>query len=172
MTAYYKRAVHVFAGASDLIKYYINKRKDEQWEGDPEAISRICAVAACMEIVQAMEEWAEAKTRALLDRYGPQRYGVSEENLDRWNRVEGNTLPYIERTLHIQASVTRQNKDYDPYPKHIISDGDGWAYLNLNELEKKVVETELSRPMNVAWYRNQSRNLNASLSIPYYLNGE
>ena len=26
--------------------------------------------------------------------------------------------------------------------------------------------------MNVAWYRNQSRNLNAALSIAYFINGE
>ena len=32
------------------------------------------------------------------------------------------------------------------------------------------MKTELSRSLNVAWYRNQSRNLNASLSIPYELN--
>ena len=39
-------------------------------------------------------------------------------------------------------------------------------------MEKKVVETELDKPMTVAFYRNQSRNLNASLSIPYEINGE
>lgn len=47
------------------------------------------------------------------------------------------------------------------YPKHIISDDEGWAYLKLNDLEEKVVQTELSRTLNVAWYRNQPRNLNA-----------
>ena len=68
------------------------------------------------------------------------------------------------------ASITRQNKEYKAYPKHIISDDEGWAYLKLNDLEEKVVQTELSRTLNVAWYRNQSRNLNASLAIPYKLN--
>ena len=135
-------------------------------------VGRICAVAACVEIVQGLEDWAGNKTRELLDTYSPQRYAVSEENKEKWTRIEGNTLPYVERTLSIQASITRQNKDYDAYPKHIISDADGWAYLKLNDLEKKIVRTELARPLNVAWYRNQSRNLNASLSIPYLLNGE
>jgi len=173
MVVYYKRAVSVFAGASDLIKFYINKRKDDDELGtDTEAIGRICAVAACIEIVQAMEDWAEDKTNDLLNIYGPQRYAVSEENKEKWDRIEGNTRPYIERTLSIQASVARQNKEYDAYPKHIISDADGWAYLKLNDLEKKVVRTELARSLNVAWYRNQPRNLNASLSIPYSINGE
>lgn len=89
---------------------------------------------------------------------------------ERGDRIEGNTKPYIERNLNVQASITRQNKEYKAYPKHIISDDEGWAYLKLNDLEEKVVQTELSRTLNVAWYRNQSRNLNASLAIPYKLN--
>lgn len=172
LVSYYKHAVSVFSGASDLIKYCINRRKNDEFDTDANAIARIAAVGYCMEIVQAMEEWAEKKTDELLSIYGPQRYAVSEENKAKWDRIEGNTKPYIERNLSVQASITRQNKDYKAYPKHIISDDEGWAYLNLNDLEEKVVQTELSRSLNVAWYRNQSRNLNASLAIPYELNGK
>lgn len=172
LVSYYKHAVSVFAGASDLVNYCINKRKEDELDSDAEAISRIAAVGYCLEIIQAMETWAEKKTDELLSIYGPQRYAVSEENKAKWDRIEGNTKPYIERNLSVQASITRQNKEYDAYPKHIISDDTGWAYLNLNDLEKKVVRTELARSLNVAWYRNQSRNLNASLAIPYMLNDE
>ena len=172
LTSYYRHAVTVFADASDIIKHYINRRMSENYDSDLQAIARIAAVGYCLEIVQAMEQWAEDKTDYLLSKYGSQRYAVSEENRARWDRIEGNTKPYIERNLSIQASVTRQNKEYDKYPRHIITAEDGWAYLNLNDLEKKVVETELNKAVTVAWYRNQSRNLNASLSIPYKLNGE
>ncbi len=172
LTSYYKHAVNVFAGASDLIKYYINRRTSEHGESDQEAISRIAAVGYCMEIVQAMEQWAENKTECLLSIYGPQRKIVSEDNRAKWDRIEGNAKPYIERNLSIQASITRQNKEYDKYPKHIISDDNGWAYLKLNDLEQKVVFTELNRSISVAFYRNQPRNLNASLAIAYELNGE
>ena len=122
--------------------------------------------------IRDRESWAEKKTNDLLSIYGPQRYAVSEENKATWDRIEGNTKPFIERPLSVQASITRQNKDYDTYIKHIISDESGWAYLKLNDIEQKVVMTELARPLNVAWYRNQSRNLNASLAIPYMLNNE
>lgn len=172
LVTYYKHAVNVFSGASDLIKYCINRRKNDKLDSDAQAIGRIAAVGYCMEIVQAMEEWAEKKTDELLSIYAPQRYAVSEENKAKWDRIEGNTKPYIERNLNVQASITHQNKDYKAYPKHIISDDEGWAYLNLNDLEEKVVQTELSRALNVAWYRNQSRNLNASLAIPYELDGK
>lgn len=172
MDVFYRKAVNVLAGASDMVKYYINRRMDDELDTNASAIGRICAVTACVEVVHGLENWAEDKTRELLDTYSPQRYAVSEENREKWDRIEGNTRPYIERTLSIQASVIRQNKEYDAYPKHIISDADGWAYLKLNDLERKVIRTELARSLNVAWYRNQSRNLNASLSIPYYLNGE
>ena len=172
LTSYYKHVVTVFAGASDMVKHYINRRMSEHYDSDSQAIARIAAVGYCLEIVQAMELWAEDKTDYLLSNYGSQRYRVSEENRTKWDRIEGNTKPYIERNLSIQASITRQNKEYDNFPRHIITADDGWAYLNLNDLEKKVVATELGKAGTVAWYRNQSRNLNASLSIPYELNGE
>lgn len=171
LTAYYRHAISTFAGASDVVKHYINMRMSEQFDSYESSIARISAVSYCMEIVQAMEQWAEQKTEYLLSKYGPQRFNVSEDNRAKWDRIEGNTKPYIERNLSIQASITRQNKDYDPYPKHIITADDGWAYLNLNDLEKKVVNTELDNAITLAFYRNQSRNLNASLSIPYELNG-
>lgn len=169
---YYKHAVDVFKGASDLIKYCINKRKDDEYDSDTQAISRIAAVGYCMEIVQAMEAWAENKTEELLGVYAPDRYAVSDEHKERWDAIEGNTKPYIERNLSVQASITRQNKEYDAYAKHIISDESGWSYHKLNDLEKKVLQTELAKSLNVAWYRNQSRNLNASLAISYMINDE
>lgn len=172
MVAYYHQAVSKFAGASDAVKAYINRYMADNSARSEDAVARMSAVAACFEVIHGLENWAERKTRELLDVYGPSRYAVSEENKAKWDRIEGNTLPYIEQTLSISASVTRQNMDYDRYPKHIISDENGWAYLNLNDLEKKVVNTELSKSLNAAWYRNQSRNLNASLAIPYQIGSE
>ena len=172
LMSYYRRTISKFDGSSDLINDYINRYKSENGCSDEDSISRICAATNCFEIFLEIEYWAEKKKEKLLDSYGSKRIAVSEQNKERWDRIEGNTKPYIERNLSIQASITRQNKDYDRYPKHIISDAEGWAYLNLNDLEKKIVEKELNDPMTVAWYRNQARNLNASLSIPYYENEE
>lgn len=172
MNAYYNRAKSTFAGASDIVNEYINQYRVNKSVDYDKAVARMSAVAACFEIVRGLEQWAEKKTHELLDTYGPSRYAVAEENKAKWDRIEGNTLPFIESTLNIKAIVKHQNMDYDRYPKHIFSDDDGWTYLKLNDLEKKVVYTELSHKLNVAWYRNQSRNLNASLAIPYKLGGE
>lgn len=168
LLVYYRRIVSLLAGASDIVKFYITKRMgDPDYDSETDAISRISAIGNSVEIMQGMETWASEKTQELLDSYGSFRNSVSAENREKWDRIEGNTKPYIERNLNIQASITRQNMDYKKYPKHIISDDDGWAYLNLNPLEDDVVRTELSHKPNVAWYRNQARNLNASLAIPY-----
>ena len=172
LSSYYYKVVRTFSNASDIIKYYINHRMESSEENETEAVSRIVAAGETFEIVSAMESWAEEKTRELLDTYSSYREHVSEANRERWDQIEGNTKPYIERNLNINASIQMHNKDYDKYPKHIISDDDGWAYLKLNELEKKVVNTELHKIFNVAWYRNSPRNLNASFSIPYLLNDE
>lgn len=170
LVAHYKHTVQMFAGASDLINFCINKRINEELDAEEDAIRRMCAVGSCMEIIQAMETWAENKTGSLISMYGPFRESVSEENREKWDRIEGNTKPYVETTLNINSTNSRQNKDYDKYPKHIVSDENGWSYHNLNPLEQKVVMNELKQPLVVGWYRNQPRNLLASLSIPYDLN--
>lgn len=172
LVAYYRHAVKMFAGASDLIKYCINKRMKDELDSEEDAIRRMCAVGSCIEIIQAMEVWAENKTDSLLSTYGPFRESVTEENRERWDRIEGNTKPFVETTLNINSTNSRQNKDYDKYPKHIVSDENGWSYHKLNELEKTVVMNELKQPLVVGWYRNQPKNLLASLSIPYDLNGQ
>lgn len=172
LVAYYRHAVKMFAGASDLIKYCINKRMKDELDSEEDAIRRMCAVGSCIEIIQAMEVWAENKTDSLLSTYGPFRESVTEENRERWDRIEGNTKPFVETTLNINSTNSRQNKDYDKYPKHIVGDENGWSYHKLNELEKTVVMNELKQPLVVGWYRNQPKNLLASLSIPYDLNGQ
>ncbi|MCC0706468.1 DEAD/DEAH box helicase family protein [Clostridioides sp. ES-S-0190-01] len=172
LLAYYKNTVRVFSGASDKIKYCINKRMKDELDTEEDAIRMMCAVGYCIEIVQAMEVWAESKTEELLDIYGPFRASVSEKNREKWDRIEGNTKPYVEDYLNIKSTNTHQNKDYDRYEKHIISDDDGWSYHKLNELEQKILRTEMSHALNVAWYRNQPKNLRASLSIPKWMNSE
>lgn len=146
---------------------------EDEMDSEDQAICRIAAVGRCLEIVHAMEEWATHKTKDLLEQYGPQRDEILDEDAkDTWDRIEGNTKAYVERSLNIHAAVTRQNKDNKAYPKHIISDNEGWAYFKLNDLEESVLFNELKSAKTVAWYRNQPNNLQASLSIAYELNGE
>lgn len=168
----YKNACSVFAGSADFVNYYINKRKDESFESDRDAIARIGAVARCLEVVQALEEWADKKISNFIDAYGPHEYAISESYIERWREITGNARPYIEKKLVIPTGKMNQNKNLDAYEKHITSDSEGWAYFQLNDLEKKIVKTELGHIHTVAWYRNQPKNLNYSLSIPYSMNGQ
>lgn len=173
LIAYFNDVKNVFSGASDEIKFYINKRMEDEMASEEQAICRISAVGRCLEIVHTMEEWASQKTNDLLEQYGPQRYEIlDEEAKETWERIEGNTKSYVERNLNIHAAITRQNKDNKAYPKHIISDDNGWAYFKLNDLEEAILLNELDSFKTVAWYRNQPNNLQASLSIAYELNGE
>lgn len=173
LIAYFNDVKNVFSGASDEIKFYINKRMEDEMASEEQAICRISAVGRCLEIVHTMEEWASQKTNDLLEQYGPQRYEIlDEEAKETWERIEGNTKSYVERNLNIHAAITRQNKDNKAYPKHIISDDNGWAYFKLNDLEEAILLKELDSSKTVAWYRNQPNNLQASLSIAYELNGE
>ena len=51
----------MFSGASDLIKYCINKRKMKNLILVQMRLVVFFVVGYCMEIIQAMEEWAEKR---------------------------------------------------------------------------------------------------------------
>lgn len=171
MTAYVD-ALKKFSGGSDIGNSYINTYTKQH--GDTQdAIWRFTAAMNTPIILKELGEWAKDQIDSLISQYKTQRYIFSEEDKSKWDRIVGNVKPYVEgKTLIISAASTQQNSTNKTYPKHIICDDEGKAYIKLNDLEDAVVTTEISRPINVAWYRNTARNQNASLAIPYNLGGE
>jgi hypothetical protein len=171
MTAY-TDALKQLSGGSDLGTSYINTYS-EQHDDMQDAIWRFTAAMNTPIILKELSEWAKNQIDSLISQYKTQRYIFSEEDKSKWDRIVGNVKPYVEgKTLIISAASTRQNSTNKTYPKHIICDDEGKAYIKLNDLEDAVVTTEISRPINVAWYRNTARNQNASLAIPYNLGGK
>lgn len=176
MRTSYRDAIKTFSGRDDLVRDYVEERAAETGGGElarEDAIWRICAVAKCAEVVRGLEEWAEDLTKNLVYRFDPQSFLLKDkgDSLARWNDIKGKVESRTESTISVGSSVTRQNRNYDRYRKHVICDEEGWAHLKLNDLERRVVETELGRSSTIGWYRNQARNLNASLSIPYEMAG-
>lgn len=168
----YTDALKRISGGSDLGNSYIDKF-DELHGNTEKAIWRFTAAMNTPAILCKLDEWAKSQIDLLISQYKTQRYIFSEEERNKWDHIVGNVKPYIEgKKLVIAAVSTQQNPSNKTYPKHIICDEEGKAYIKLNELEDKVVTTEISRPINVAWYRNTARNQNASLAIPYNLGGE
>jgi hypothetical protein len=169
---WYNEVITKFEGVEGAVKEYIRYRRESEDDTAEEAVARIKAAGNCFEIFEAVEKWAKATTEDLLEEYGPRRDFVSIEHKDKWDFIEGNVTPYIERNLSIKAVTRKQNKDFDRYPKHIVASDEGWAYFRLNDLEKKILRTELSKHSTVAWYRNNSRGNDASISIAYPINGK
>lgn len=167
LNSYYKKTIAVFGGASDAVNYCINRYAKQQQCGDEYAVEHFVAAGNCLEIVEDLEQWSKAKAKELMDQFSASRYLIAPDNTPKWDKIEGNIQPYIERYLSIASVCKTQNSDADKYSKHIICDDNGWAYLKLNTLEKKIVEAELNKHETVAFYRNPSRVSAASLSIPY-----
>lgn len=57
--------------------------------------------------------------------------------------------------------------EYPRYTGHILAGSDGLAPMNLNEWERKVVETEQGRAGSCGWYRNPSRASAEALTAVY-----
>lgn len=165
----YTDAIRRFSGISDIVNDYINRYSTLNSSDSDMAVLRFTAVANCIEIMNELKDWAKLKTDKLVDDYNPQRYAISTDNISRWETIVGNTKHYIETNLNIMAIKTSQDKKFKAYPKHIFCDEDGLAFLKLNDVEDSIVNNELCKPLNIAWYRNNARSKDSSLSIPYLL---
>jgi type III restriction enzyme len=51
--------------------------------------------------------------------------------------------------------------------KHLLSAEDGTCPIDMNDLERAVLDQEMEQPGAVAWYRNPSRATKESLAISY-----
>lgn len=175
LNSHYNYAKGKFEGVTDLMKYYINRYMKKNDVQERDAVTRLCAVTRCFPAMSDMENWAEKTTKELISEYESVS-GVIDNPDDRaqWREIEGHARPYNDSHLNVNAGGRLQSKGEGskPYIKHIFHDDEGYTYLKLKPLEEKVVAKELSKKPVKAWYRNQSRNLNASLAIPYLVNDE
>jgi type III restriction enzyme len=77
----------------------------------------------------------------------------------------------IELTINLKAATKDSNKedaeDLPTFAGHLYSDGKGKFPAKLNDWERLVIETELTRQSLVAWYRNPSRAAPSALRIAY-----
>jgi type III restriction enzyme len=71
------------------------------------------------------------------------------------------------RTNEKSATKNADGADLPTYTGHIFADAAGHFPLKLNDWEREVITTEISRPSFVAWYRNPQRATPNSLRIAY-----
>ena len=164
----------------DYVKAYFDYKKAEIEEckkkGQMTDISdidnyinkRLYGVINCITVFTDLELWAERKTKELIDKHDGNKGRLNDDERQSWDEVVGNTHSWVEKNLRIPAKSSNQSMNFPKFKKHVIVGKDGFAHLNIvGEMENNVLKKEIDDPYNVAWYRNEARNLNSSLCIPY-----
>ena len=168
---YYNEACRKFCN-KDYVKAYFDYMKTEKDMDDSDINNRLWGIIHCISVFTDLELWAERKTKELIEKHDGNKGRLNDDERNRWDEVIGNTRPWVEKTLSAPKKVYNQSSDYKGYRKHVIVSSNGLAHIKLNDFEDNVVEKEIADSYNIAWYRNEARNMNSSLSIPYKKSSE
>lgn len=141
-----------------------------------EANITVAALGRVPEIVADVEEEADELARTWLTETRVARKGLSDERQAEYGRIDGmSTKPErITLTAPKVAQADRKAREEDGTehdlpvrPKHLMAAEDGTVPIDLNEWERKVLDSESKQPGFKAWYRNPARATNESLAVAY-----
>ena len=141
-----------------------------------EANITVAALGRVPEIVADVEQEADELARDWLTQTRVARKGLSDERQAEYDRLEGmSTQPErISLTPPKVAQADRKAREKDgsehdlPVRRlHLTAAEDGTVPIDLNEWERKVLDSESKQPGFKAWYRNPSRATKESLAVAY-----
>ena len=141
-----------------------------------EANITVAALGRVPEIVADVETEADELAREWLTQTRVARKGLSDERQAEYDRLEGmSTQPErISLTAPKVGQADRKAREKDGTEHdlpvrhlHLTSAEDGTVPIDLNEWERKVLDSESKQPGFKAWYRNPSRATKESLAVAY-----
>lgn len=173
---YYRAATRAFSPA--LCNSYVQHLADPE-QGDDgllEAYIRLAAMSRIPEIVMDVERAANILTKSWLTSTRVARKALSDERIAAYDRIESmSTEP---EPLQLTAPVVTQADTMLRLPDgteqklptmrlHLMADDEGEYPVDLNDWERRVLETEMARPGFKGWYRNPDRSVKESLAVAY-----
>ena len=141
-----------------------------------EANITVAALGRVPEIVADVEQEADELARDWLTETRIARKGLSDERQAEYDRLEGMstqperislTAPKVSQADRKAREKDGAEHDLPVRPKHLMADAEGNVPIDLNEWERKVLDTESQQPGFKAWYRNPSRATKESLAVAY-----
>lgn len=164
----------------DYVDFYFNNKIDECGFTEVEVVKRLLTFVTCPEMMDKLLEWADIKVKEFIDEYVNNWSSlVKEKERLEWSQIVSNVQGMTVANLQVLSGTSVQElknvkkedgkeiyEDVDVYIKHVVTDKEGLAHIHLRDLEKNVVNKELKKESNVAWYRNVPSRTNSSLAIP------
>ena len=176
----YRRARRVLN--PDLCRTYAEylAAKENNADSAEEALlaahANIAALGRVPEVKEYLDSEADKLAKAWFDEYRVAIKSLSDERQDAYRQIkEMSTEPQDidltkPKSWMMPTSVREANGKEHALPTrehHLLCDAKGKFPVNLNDLEKDVLDRELGRTGFLAWYRNPSSSSQESLAIAY-----
>ncbi len=123
-------------------------------------------------VIAEIEATADRFVREQLAKFSVEIKNTTGATRDAYRRVQEQTTSreVLSVELRVNQKSATKNADGENLPTfagHIFADIEGKFSVRINEWEREVVVTEISRPSFIAWYRNPERATPDSLRIAY-----
>jgi type III restriction enzyme len=172
----YRAAGRIFS--ADLARTYVDHVAGKDGDDDDlrDATVKIAALALVPQILNDVEAEADKRAQQWLNETRVARKLLSDERQAVYDELEAMTatpqpINLIKPTVRLENSKERDaDGNESPLPirtKHLLSAEDGTCPIDMNDLERPVLDQEMEQPGAVAWYRNPSRATKQSLAIAY-----
>ena len=176
----YKRASRVIS--PDLAKTYSEYLASKvPEETDPEealidAHTVVAAIGLVEDIKDYLDEEAEKLSNHWLNKYRVPIKNLSDERQDVYRDIREMSSDPLDVDLArpktwLQPTTIREQDGTEVtlprYEKHLLCDEDGLFPEHFNSWEERILQNELSREKNIAWYRNPARASQDSLGVTY-----
>ncbi|MBU0482990.1 MAG: DEAD/DEAH box helicase family protein [Proteobacteria bacterium] len=176
----YKRAGRVITPdlARTYSEYLASKAPDDD---DPEealidAHTDVAAIGLVIDIKDYLESEAEKLSNLWLNEHRVAIKGLSDERQDIYREIREMSAEPLDVDLArpktwLQPTTIREHDGIEValplFEKHLLCDDKGLFPEHFNAWEEKILQAELDRGDNVAWYRNPARASQDSLGITY-----
>ena len=162
------------AVASSYVEYLAGKDADD--DDLLEAHIKVTALAFVPEIAEDVEEEADELARSWLTQTRVARKGLPDERQAEYDRLEGMSTKPERVSLTTPTTAQADTKvrhpdgtetDLPTRTMHLMASDDGAFPIDLNEWERKVVDSEMDHEGFKGWYRNPARATRESLAVAY-----
>lgn len=173
---YYRAATRVLSPAlcASYVDHLVGPDGDEDELLD--AHIAVAALGRVPEFSQALDQEADALSRDWLAQTRVARKALSDERQSEYDGLESMSTTPEPVSLTVPKNGQADTKVRHPdgsedelstREMHLLAANDGTIPVNLNEWERKVVDSESEQPGFQGWYRNPDRASKDSLAVAY-----
>lgn len=170
------------AFGADIAQSYVDYLAgDDDADADDDGLRAAYVKAAALAMVASVRDKVDAAAKDIVDEWFADHrvaiLGLSDERREAYDEIRAQAVDPQLRPLQRPRNRLVDFKEVDEHgqervadlvDKHLMSDEEGWYPLTgLNDWERLVVNTEVSRLSCVGWYRNPSVSAADSLGITY-----